>query len=92
MKRNLLTLLIGSSFLFAGASVIRAETPLSLPGNIKMSKKSVASNAVKLKKIESILKKGEALHKQECATPCSSAFDQILITWAATNIICDIVG
>lgn len=92
MKKNLLTLMFGLSLIFVGAFTVRAETPRTSPNTINMSKKSVANNAVKLKKIESILKKGEAMNKAKCAQLCSVLLEEIQTDWVATQIVCSIVG
>lgn len=57
-----------------------------------MLKKSATVNAVKLKKIESILKRGEAMNKQECADLCDVLFENNHTDWLATQIVCAIAG
>ncbi len=64
MRKKLLSLLVAVWFLFVGALSGKAETPRPSVSAVKMSTKSTVVNAVKLKKTESVVKKGKAVRKQ----------------------------
>lgn len=85
MRKNILTFVLGFSFLFVGVFTVRAETSNSLGKvNNKISKKSVGAN---LKRLNSLVKKNEAICNQE-SNHCTEALAILIVAAEAATAAC----
>ncbi|MGI8467596.1 MAG: hypothetical protein ACR2N3_04010 [Pyrinomonadaceae bacterium] len=66
MKKNLMTLMFVFLFACIGTVFAKAEVPNTSISIAKFSKKSTAANEIKLERIKSIIKIGEAGRKRMC--------------------------
>ncbi len=66
MKKNIVTFLLGLSVLFVGSFVVNAEALRQSAISVKFAKNSAGDVETRLAKINSIVKKGQAMRNQMC--------------------------
>ena len=87
MKKNLLTLLFALSVLCVGAFTVNAKTPHSSGITAKSAKTSASETEIKLAKIRSIIKTGQAMRNSMCMD-CLDMLEQIEGQWNWAQFVC----